>query len=395
MNMKISIAVSILILAVGVIIGRHDRQELAALRSTHESLNAKALKLGISSNPAQSTRRSRQALSGITKLTLREVIELAKEVGRLHTIEGINLKAIAALNWRMMENLTAWDVSELKDLLVEIQSTSDLNELPRSLLVSSCISVLANDHPQAALGVYTNRPELFTESEKINCVCTALASWSRSDLNAALEWLQKNPQEYSDNIKQGIITAVAEQNPQHAFQLIGQLGLKYKDQTAWHIVNSAKTLEQKSATLAGLREYLPKTESGKSLDYHAEFYLNMLARDMHLEGVEATTRWISESKLTPQELKSFLGGLGISTEGDESGRWVEWMRQSLPPKQVDEHVEKIIHQWAKNDYRAAAQWADSQPEGKDREQVFKKILSYWPAKDPTGKDAFKQEYGIK
>ena len=205
--------------------------------------------------------------------------------------------------------------------------------------------------------------------------------------------MQKNPQPFSDYAKSGIISAVAEQDPQHAFRLIGQLDLKDKNQTAWQIVNSAKTFDQKSATLAGLREYLPTLQTGDSLDHYGKSYLSMLAADMHREGIDAITRWISESKLTPQELDPFLDGLANATQSDETGRWIEWMRQSLPTEQADRRIDNLIHQWASRDYQAAAQWANTQPEGKDREQVLKTILRYWPEQDPVGREAFAKSTG--
>ncbi len=393
--MKISIAVSILILVVGAVIGWHDRQQLAALRITQENLIAKAEKLGVSSDRAQLTSRKRPTRVAIVKLSISEVLEIAKEIQRLTTPDGQNFQAIGALNLRMLDSLSAWDLTELKALLTEIRTNPDLNEQTRSMLSSSCCTVLAYDHPQAALGIFTTLPELLPEHSHMGLVCTALATLARSDLTAAIEWLKKNPQPFSDYAESGIISAVAEQDPQHAFRLIGQLELKDKNQTVWQIVNSAKTLDQKSATLAGLREYLPTIQTGDSLDHYGESYLRLLATDMHREGIEAITRWISESKLTPQELDPMLGGLVNTTQSDETGRWIEWMRQSLPAEQVDERIENLIHNWATNDYQAAAQWAATQPEGKDRAQVLKTIHRYWPEQDSTGKEIFAQKHGIR
>jgi hypothetical protein len=392
--MKISIAVSILILVIGAVIGRHDSQQLAALRTTQESLIAKAAKLGVSSDRAQHTGHNRPARAAIAKLSITEVLELAREIQRLNTPDGQNHQAIGALNWRILDGLGAWDVTELKALLAEIRSNPNLNEQTRGLLSIFCSTVLAYDHPQTALGMLTNSPELFREGEHMGLVCTALATWAKNDLSAAIEWLKENPQPFSDYAVSGIISAVAEQDPKYAFRLIGQLDLKDKNQAAWQIVNSAKTFEQKSATLAGLREYLPTFQSGNALDYYGESYLRMLAHDMHRERIEAITRWISESKLTPQEMDPFLNGL-VNATHSEPGRWIEWMRQSLPTDRADRRIENIIQQWALRDYQAAAQWATSQPEGKDREQVLKTILRYWPEQDPAGKETFAKEHEIK
>lgn len=229
----------------------------------------------------------------------------------------------------------------------------------------------------------------------MSLVCTSLATWARSDLTAAIEWLKMNPQPFSDYAKSGIISAVAEQDHQHAFRLISQLDLKDMNQAARQIVKSAKTFNQKSATLAGLREYLPTIQDGDALDHYGKSYLSMLAHDMHRDGIEAITRWISESKLTPQELDPFLDGLRNATNSGETGRWIEWMRQSLPTEQADRRIEDVIHQWATRDYQAAAQWATNQSVGKDREQILKTIHGKWPEQDPVGKEAFVKEHGIK
>ena len=177
--MKISIAVSILILVVGAVIGRHDRQQLAALRITQEQLIAKAAKLGVSSDPAQVTKRERPTRAAIAKLSIAEVLEMAREMERLNTPDGLNYQAIGTLNWRILDSLSAWDVTELKALLAEIRTNPDLNQQTRDLLSSSCSTVLANDHPQAALGIFTSSPELFTEGDHMSLVCTALAAWAK------------------------------------------------------------------------------------------------------------------------------------------------------------------------------------------------------------------------
>jgi hypothetical protein len=202
-------------------------------------------------------------------------------------------------------------------------------------------------------------------------------------------------QPFSDSAKSGIIAAEAEQDPRHAFQLIKELDLKQSHQATWSIVTSAETLEKKSATLAGLREYLPTIPDEGLRAQYEKTYLSMLASHMDREGIEAITRWISESKLSPQELDPFLDGLANTTSGSEAGRWIEWQRQSLPAKQADLRIENLVRQWISKDYQAAMQWATTQPPGKDRDQVFQAIYAYWPMEDPAGKEAFAKEHGLK
>lgn len=394
--MKISIAASLLILAVGTIVGWHDRQQLAAIRSTRSQLATEAAQLGVSSDPAQSTKRARPARAAVAILSISEVIGLAKEIAGLNPADGSTPQAHSALQSRILDGLSAWDAAELKALVAEIRTNPDLTPAASSMLGYCCTTVLANDHPQAALEIFTKSPELFTEGDRgRSLVCTALASWAKYDLTAAIEWLQKHPQPFANDAKSGIISAVAEQDPRHAFQLITELDLKETNQAAWKIVASAKTIDEISATLVGLREFLPTIQNEGLRDQYGKSYLSMLASHMDREGIESITRWIADSKLTPQELAPFLDGLVNTTSRDEAGLWIGWMRQTLPVKQADSRIENLIHQWTSSDYQAAARWAVTQPPGKDRDQIFQTIHRYWPKNDPAGEEAFAKEHGIK
>lgn len=397
--MKASVSISLLILAIGTALGLHDRQQLATLRTTRERLMVEAGKLGVSPDAGRITKRVRSDQAASAKLTLAEVIQLAKEMEGLNALSGQNQQAVNALQLRIIEGLTAWDSAGLKSLLSEIQTNPEVSQAARMMLGYSCVTVLANDYPQAALEIYTSSPELFTGGgDGMGLVCTSLASWARNDLAAAIGWLQKNPQPFSDYAKSGIISAVAEQDPHHAFQLIAELEMKESNQAAWSIVNSAKTFEEKSSALSGLREYLTTIPDEKLRDQYGKSYLSMMAGHMDREGIEAITRWISESKLSPKELDPFLDGLVNTTSGSEAGRWIEWMRQSLPAKQADRRIENLVHQWISNDYQAAAQWARTLPAGKDRDDTLQSIYRTWPKNDDASKaaaEAFKAEHGIK
>jgi hypothetical protein len=394
--MKASITTSLLILAIGAALGWHDRQQLATLRTTHERLIVEAAKLGVSPDAGRITRRERPSHAATAKLTMAEVMGLAGEMERLNAASDENQRAFNALQLRISEGLTAWDATGLKALFAEMSTNQVLTPALRGILGSSCTTVLANDHPQAALEIFTSSPEFFTGGDNgMSLVCTALASWARDDLTAAIEWLRKNPQPFSDYAKSGIISAVAEQDPHHAFQLIAELEMKESNQAAWSIVESAKTFEEKSATLAGLREYLPTIPDEKLRDQYAKTYLSMLAAHMDREGIEAITRWISEAKLSPQELDPMLGGLVNAIHSHEADRWIEWMRQLPPAQTPHQRIKETLYQWTCRDYQAALQWAVTQPPGKDRDQVLKTIHGNWPKQDPVGMEAFAKEHGIK
>lgn len=398
--MKFSIALTTLILAAGAALGWHDRQQLAAARTTRRQLADEAAVLGISSdsaqNPARSTTHKRPDHTSAAKLSTAGLIALTNEMERLNPSGGQNYSAANALHLRIVESLSALEPAELKAMLAAVGTHPDLNPGARYLIVSFCTTVLTNDHPQAALEIFTGSPELFKDGDGgMTLVCTALACWARNDPRAALDWMRQHPQQATDYAKNGILSAVAEQDPHLAFQLISELDLKGSDQGVGTIIEYAKTTEQKSSALAGLREYLATIQDETIRNQVTQSALGGLARQLDREDFESSTRWISEAGFTPQELAHFVDGLNVSTGNGETGRWIEWLRQALPAKEVDLKINMAIDNWTRADYQAAAQWAMTQPPGKDRNETLTTIHDSWPKQDPAGKATFARQHGIK
>ena len=380
--MKISIAASVLILAAGAVLGWHDRQQLASLRTTHQLLAVEAAKLGISSDaalhPTRSTKRSIRVATA--KLSTAELIEQAKAMDHL----------------RLLDSLSVLDPAGLKAILADAATNADLDERIRMLVLDSCSTVLANDHPRAALEIFTSSPELFTDGDRGRSLfLTALACLARENLTDALDWLRNHPQHASAGAKGELIAAVAEQDCQLAFRLVTELGLGGSNQAIGPIVDAAKTLEQKSAAFAGLREYLATIQDEKVRGQVAESSIGGLARQMEREGFESATRWISEMKFTPREFEHFIDRMSFPTTNGETGRWIEWLRASPPAKITEQRIDSLIGHWATTDYQAAAQWAMTWPPGKDRDLTFQQIQQNWPKQDVAGKQAFAKEHGIK
>jgi hypothetical protein len=398
--MRISIAATMLILAVGAGLGWYDRQQLAAYQTTRRQLAAEAATLGIAADPAQSptraTKHKRPDRATAAKPTAAGLIELTKQMELLNTPGGQNYHAANALHLRILDSLAALDPAELKTVLAEISCNPDLTSGARYLLRSSCTTVLANDHPQAALEIFTRSPELFAEScFNLSVVCTALARWAKDDPMAALDWVRQHPQQATDFAKHGMFSAVAEQDPHLAFRLISELGFSGSNQAVYEIMDSAKTPEQMTAALTGLRESLATIQDGEIRNQVVESALSGLARQLDRAGFESATRWIAEAGFTPQELAHLVDGLYVSTSNGETGRWIEWLRQALPAKVADSKIRTAIDNWARADYQAAAQWAMTQRPGKDRDQTLTTIHDYWPKQDPAGKAAFEKQYDIK
>ena len=401
MVMKFSIAASVVILAAAACLGWHYRQQFATMRATQKQLAAEAATLGISpdasQNPTRSTKHERPNRPTPTKLSTTELIGLTKEMEeRLKTAGSANYHAMNALQLRIFDGLSALDPAEIIALLKESAANPELTEWGRMILGNCCTTVIANDHPQAALEIFTSSPELFAGGDRGRClVLTALASLAKTKLPATLDWLRNHPQPFSEDAKGEIISAVAEQDARLAFRLITDLDFKISNYAVGQLLNSRRTLEEKSAALVGLREYLATIPDEKTRDSLAKTSFGGLASHINQESFDSSTRWIAGENLTPQELGQFIEGLHISTSNGETGRWIEWLRQSAPGPAADKRIEETIYQWIGNDYQAALQWAVSKAPDKERDQIFEAIHLRWPKQDTAGKEAFAKEHGIE
>jgi len=435
---KISIAAAILILLIAALFGWQDHQRLETIRESHAKIVATAAQLGISVDPSRPddpvriTKRERENKEANAGLTAAEFIAFAKEMESMQKEGGSPDEAMQKKTMEFVERMMSLDSSQLKILIAEVRAAKDLKDETRQGLIGFATMTLSSDHPQAALALLTESSDLFTGvGMSSHVISTSLAKWAKDDPIAALEWVKKNsakfPDLITDDAKRGVISGTAVQDPKLAFKLIGELGIKETSQSIYEITRAAKTPEERTATLIGLRAHLatlPDEEAKKELSASA---VGSLASNIAEAGFNAGTQWIAEAKLTPAELESFASGLQGSGKTAENGQWIEWIGENLPAKKANQNIDPLVRNWTRNDYQAAgkwlgtaadgptrnsairsyaetlaeyepasaAQWAMSLPPGKDRDQTLKNIYQKWPKNDDTAKEAFKQEHGIK
>ncbi len=269
--MRISIAISVLILAAAASLGWHDQQRFTAVRENHAKLAAEAGTLGIaldslhSAHPVRVTKRQRETRDhreAEARLTTVEFIDYFKEM------EVANRKGVppdAAIMQKLMElmdRLMALDSAQLKILIAEILNAYDLKDESRHDFIAFSIMTLANDHPQTALALFTESADLFKDGARTgkHLISSALAKWASDDPLTALEWVRANgakfPHLVTDDARRGMIVGAAASDPKLAFNLIAELGLKDDRQAVGDIFRMGTTPEERSAALAAFREYL-------------------------------------------------------------------------------------------------------------------------------------------
>ena len=436
--MKISIAVSLLILAVGASLGWHDRQQLAAVRASHAKLVAEAARHGIAIDPTHSaspiliTKREREDRAAAAKLAAAEFIAFAKEMEAIEKKGGPPDEAMQKRIMELMNRMISLDSTQLKIVIAELRAAKDLKDETRQSLIGFSIMTLANDHPQAALALFTESSDLFkdnTMSEHL--VSSSLAKWAKDDATGALAWVRKNaakfPDLVTDDAKRGLISGTAANDPKLAFKLIAELGLKDTSQAVSAITSTAKTPDERTATLVALRDYLATLPDEKARNAATASSMGGLTHGLAQEGFASATQWIAGANFSPTELESITGSLSHSIKSDEAGQWIGWIGDKLPPKTSESNIRNIVSNWTENDYQAAGkwlttapdgpakntsirtyaetvskydpgtatQWAMTLPPGEDRDETLKHIHENWPKDDEAAKEAFAKEHGIK
>lgn len=436
--MKFSIALSALILVVGAGLGWRDHQRLETLRETHRQLAAEAELLGISTAPSDAaeplvTKRKREDREAVARNAAAEFVAFAKEM-EAHEKAGTG-ESLQPRIMEMMALMMSLDSSQLKILIAELRASKELKDEMRQGLIGFSIMTLASDHPQAALALFTGSADLFEDGGMGgHVISSALSRWAKDDPMAALDWVRKNAEKHPDLVtedaKRGLVSGAAMHDPKLAFKLIGELGLKDSSSAVSGIFSVAKSSEDRTAVLAALRDHVsalpPGIERGKTFSDALSSFGSSLAE----EGFEFATRWIDAAGFTSEELGNLAGGMDHSVKTSETGQWIQWMNDTLPPEKIGQSVSGLARRWTENDYQAAgtwlaaapegpaklasvkayattiaryepevaAQWALTLPAGKDRIETLLTIHGNWPRKDPADKEAaaaFAREHGIK
>ena len=438
--MKISIALSFLILGLGSIFGWQESQRHATVRASRDQLVAEAAQFGVTLDSAQTrdgvriTKRDRERQQEDKELDAKnaaaEFIAFAKEMEVMESKGGRPDEAMQKKIMAVLGRMTALDPAQLKILIAEICANKDLKDQSREDLISFSIMTLSNDHPAAAITLLTESLSFLKNVGMTKEVMSSsLTSWAKDDPTAALQWVLSNgikfPDLVDDQAKRGVIYGTAKNNPRLAFKLITELGIKDGNDAIRNIADGAKTPEERTATLAALRDHLATLPEGEVRDKASATALQSLGQNAVKEGFEAGSKWLETAALTPEQLAKICD-FSSNMKREESGKWVEWLGAKLPIEKSKNSISKMVRSWTESDYQAAgkwlaatpngpakntsirsyaetvaryepetaAQWAMTLPPGEDRQETLKNIYQRWPENDEAAKQAFKKLHGI-
>ncbi len=432
---KISIAATLVILAIGGAQGLMRQQRLMVLRDQQRELVAKAEKLGISaphSTELPVTKRQRDDRANQASAMAKEFIAFGREI-QIHDQQGNESDtAFKKRALEMQTKLMDLDTAQLKVLIASLRDDKTLSDEIQQNLICYSISMLGEDHPAAALALFSESADLLKDSlTGTSVVASTLANWAKKDPLAAHEWVRKNhathPELADDDAKRYIIAGAADTDPKLAFKLIGEMQIDDVSSAVQSLVEAGKTAEHRTAILGALRDHLATLPDGPERDDLLQESLETMGRNLTSESFDSVQSWISQSKLSPAESAQFAGGLSYFNTKQDTGRWIDWMAQTLPQDAVANNVDNLVGQWTQEDYQAAGkwlaaaaegpakqaavstyagtvaeyepqtavQWALTLPAGEERQATFEAIYQNWPKADAEAAAAFAKQYGVK
>ncbi len=432
--MKASLALALLILAVGAFFGWKQNAQLTTVRETHRLVVAEASALGLSPEhllaegkkplPTKLAREDSQEKTAAAKSFSKELVAFAVEMKKM---EKEGQQPDEAMQKRIMEVMGRFlDLSpaQIKVVIAELRASSEVDDEMRKGIVGFSIMMLANDHPESALALFTESSDLIDlPGMGRHVVASSLGKFAEKDPLGALEWIRKNSKDHSELVteesKAAVIAGAAKQDPKLAISLIGELELKSQGKVAGSLAQSARTPEERTALLTALR-------GDKNQGDLLKATLGSMGGQIAGEGFEAGQTWLSSAGLSEQEAESFSDGLSHWQTKGETGKWIDWMAGELPAEKIPQKVDNLVSQWTREDYQAAgswingaqegpakqaavksyartvapyepasaAQWAVTLPAGQERDQLLKNVHEEWKKKDEAAAAEFAKEHDL-
>lgn len=440
--MKISIALTVLILALGGSVVWRNHQVLV----TREVRAADLADSGSSPDGRHPTSfrprermkpevRARFVLERFSAC-LREDERLELESPRWNFSEGRRDSSDSILE--ILEQVSCLNADELDLLMAELPKSGEFITPLCPSIIRTILTEITTDHPSIALEYLfrTSDPKSFQEASIVELIQNAIESQAKHDPSAALTWLRKCEGKFTEYdleaAKKSMMAGVTAGHPESAFHWLGEVGLvDPRFQGIPTISESCTTSAQLIALNAGLQSHLRTIANERERNTYAFDAEGFLTYSAVENGFETATRWFAATNLPANE----IGDAGLmytvldpdSAHSSEISKWGRWIIDHFSTCPMEKCLRDFVTGWAKNDYRATAewirnapegaakisavsayaeiiseyepasavQWADSLPAGSDRDQTLKKIRENWAKKDAEEAAAFSLKYGIK
>jgi hypothetical protein len=384
--MKFPVTLTLVILAAASFWGMRERRILLTLREEHRKVVHEAASLGVSTDlstpftPTKGNMRQREDSTRKVRDFAASLVSFAKEMKER---EKSGKEPDAAMQKRLMEMLEgilSLNGSELKILIAEIRGRSDLDDEMRKEMIGFSIMMLAQQHPQAALALYTESSDMMEGLPMgRHIVSSALGQWAKDQPLEAIEWIKSHSGKHkdlvTDEVKHSALAGAARTDFGLAFQLAGEIHVPLTDGSLLHtMADSATTAEKRTEFLAALRKQAALLNDKEAADLLLKSGANALFSQAAKDGYDKTVAWIDSAKLGPDERAEFVDGLNYHHTRSETGKWLDWISsEAFLNDKAEETTRELVRDWTRNDYKAAGEWLAKSPAGPMKNEA---VISY-------------------
>ena len=168
--MKAPLVLTIIILAAGSFWGVHEHQVLTTLREKHRQVTQEAAALGVSADlskpftPTKATKRPREDSSRKAKDFANTLVAFAKEMKEMEKNGKQPDPDTQKRIMEMMDGMLSLNGEELKILIAEMRGRTDMDDEMRKGMIGFSIMMLAQQHPETALAIFTESSDLLDDN---------------------------------------------------------------------------------------------------------------------------------------------------------------------------------------------------------------------------------------
>lgn len=397
--MKAPVILTTCVVLGGAFWGVSEQRIVSNLREQHRLVLIEAERLGVSTKlsesfaPDKSAKRQREDSGRKVRDFAGTLVAFAKEIKESEASGKQPDEAMQRRVMDLMDGMLSLTGDELKILISELRNRTDMDDEMRKSMIGFSIMMLAQDHPEKALAIFTESSDLLENNPmREHVLASSLTQWAKDQPLAAVEWMKKNadrfPELIDDDAKRAVISGVAAKEFGLAFRLASELKLSTTESSfISSMARVADTPERQRELLAVVRSQAAGMADRKQAAEFLQQGVTELFSKVSESGFDGAMRWLESAKLDEGEIAGLAMDLNYYSTKAETGRWLDWIAGNAEPALADRSTRNLIRDWTQNDFKAAGDWLVKAPAGPVKEAA---VISYLETVAPYDSDVAAQ-----
>jgi len=371
--MKYSLLIAAIIFGIAALFAVPRHQRIKTLITEWTELEIQATKVGVPSDPKTPFNSDRVRSESARAAREQKVHDFADElIAFFHKMKAMEKQGENAPSNYQQEiadiigKMTELNPDELRILVKAISADGSVDKKSKLELIGFASMMLASDNPEAALAIALEaRESLDAKNQQDDRMMQMiLTQYAAKDPVAAAQWLADNEDKIgkvNDYVKKGMIGAAAQKDIGMAIGIIDTLRMG-EESDAFASISQGVNADNADSFIAALRASNASEDQRKNA-------LSALNNSPLFKDFDSATSWLEKEGVTSEEREAIAQNLQYDTVKDEPEKWLTWLAST---EQVagarPKATENIIEGWTRADFAATGEWINSQPDGDQKDQ---------------------------